>query len=193
MNKLVVCGVASLALAAAAAGCGGGGSSTPSATTGTGSAAAPAAPTAPAVQPATIGTMNSSLGTYLVDGQGKALYLFAADKSGSSTCNGACASVWPPTTTSGKPNAGPGVDAAKLGTTMRSDGKLEVTYDGHPLYYYVSDTMPGQTTGQGLNQFGALWYVVSPSGNAIVGTTGAGMAPSPQTTPPSSGGSSGGY
>jgi predicted lipoprotein with Yx(FWY)xxD motif len=84
-----------------------------------------------------------------------------------STCNGACASLWPPDTISGTPKAGPGVDAAKLGTTKRSDGTLEVTYNGHPLYRYAPDTKAGQDTGQGLNQFGAKWYVLAASGSKI--------------------------
>src|ERR671936_151259 len=82
-------------------------------------------------------------------------------------CGGGCASLWPPDTVSAKPKAGPGVDAAKLGTTKRSDGTLEATYNGHPLYFYAPDTQPGQDTGQGLNQFGAKWYVVASSGAKI--------------------------
>jgi predicted lipoprotein with Yx(FWY)xxD motif len=86
---------------------------------------------------------------------------------GASTCYGACAALWPPLTTTGKPHAGAGVSASLLGTTKRSDGKVEVTYNGHPLYYYVADTKRGQTTGQGLNQFGAPWWVLTPTGKEI--------------------------
>jgi predicted lipoprotein with Yx(FWY)xxD motif len=84
-----------------------------------------------------------------------------------STCYGACAALWPPLTTTGKPVAGHGVRASLLGTTKRKDGKLEVTYNHHPLYYFVSDQKPGQTTGQGVNQFGAPWWVISAAGKEI--------------------------
>lgn len=110
---------------------------------------------------------TSKLGKILVDSKGRTLYLFAADKGSSSTCSGACASSWPPLTTTQKPVAGTGVMASALGTTKRSDGTTEVTYGGHPLYYYAGDTSPGQTTGQALSQFGARWYVVAAGGTAI--------------------------
>jgi predicted lipoprotein with Yx(FWY)xxD motif len=111
--------------------------------------------------------VNPKLGKILVDAKGRTLYLFVADKGPSSTCNGACASAWPPLTTSGNATAGPGVSASKLGTTMRSDGTTEVTYNGHPLYYYVADTAPGQTTGQAISQFGAEWDALSPAGRKV--------------------------
>ena len=110
---------------------------------------------------------KSPLGRILVDSKGITLYDFPPDKGGMSTCYGACAALWPPLITHGKPIAGPGVRASLLGTTKRSDGKLEVTYGGHPLYYFVSDQKPGQTTGQGVNQFGAPWWVISPAGKEI--------------------------
>jgi predicted lipoprotein with Yx(FWY)xxD motif len=116
---------------------------------------------------ATVSLKKLNVGTALVDGRGRTLYLFEADKGDKSTCNGACASLWPPDTTAAKPKAGLGVDAAKLGTTKRADGKLEVTYNGHPLYRYAADTKAGDATGQGLNQFGAKWYVVAASGAKI--------------------------
>lgn len=109
---------------------------------------------------------DPKLGKILVDANGRALYLFEKDTGGKSSCSGSCASVWPPLTASGKPAPGGGVSASALGTTSNG-GKTQVTYDGHPLYYYVSDSGPGQTSGQGLNQFGALWYVLSPQGQAI--------------------------
>jgi predicted lipoprotein with Yx(FWY)xxD motif len=110
---------------------------------------------------------KSPLGRILVDSKGITLYDFVQDKGGKSSCYGACAALWPPLITKGKPNAGAGVRPSLLGTTKRSDGKLEVTYDGHPLYYWVGDHKPGQTTGQGLNQFGAPWWVISPAGKEI--------------------------
>jgi predicted lipoprotein with Yx(FWY)xxD motif len=97
------------------------------------------------------------------------LYLFEKDTGMKSTCNGACATFWPPVTTEGAAKVGSGLDAGKLGTTARTDGETEVTYNGHPLYYYAGDKQPGDTTGQGLNAFGALWYVVSPAGREVVG------------------------
>jgi predicted lipoprotein with Yx(FWY)xxD motif len=110
---------------------------------------------------------NSPLGRILVDNKGITLYDFPPDKGTTSVCYGACAALWPPLLTTGKPIAGPGVRASLLGTTKRKDGKLEVTYNGHPLYYFVTDRKPGQTTGQGLNQFGGPWWVLSPAGKEI--------------------------
>ena len=110
---------------------------------------------------------NSPLGHILVDSKGITLYDFVKDKRTTSACYGACAALWPPLTTTGKPHAGTGVRASLLGTTKRTDGKLEVTYNGHPLYYFVTDRKPGQTTGQGVNQFGAPWWVLSPAGKEI--------------------------
>jgi predicted lipoprotein with Yx(FWY)xxD motif len=110
---------------------------------------------------------KSPLGRILVDSKGITLYDFVQDKGTKSTCYGACAALWPPLITKGKPIAGPGVRASLLGTTKRKDGKLEVTYNGHPLYYFVTDRKPGQTTGQGINQFGAPWWVLSPAGKEI--------------------------
>ncbi len=118
---------------------------------------------------AAVGVARSRLGRILVDGRGRTLYLFEKDKSMASTCYGACAGIWPPLTTAGKPHAVQGALAARLGTTRRSDGKLEVTYNGHPLYRYVGDTQPGDTKGQGLNQFGGGWDVLSPKGTKIEG------------------------
>jgi predicted lipoprotein with Yx(FWY)xxD motif len=115
----------------------------------------------------TVAVRDSKLGKILVDGQGRTLYLFEADKGTNSTCYRACASAWPPLTTTGKPQAGSGTSPALLGTTARTDHTTEVTYNGHPLYYFISDTKPGDTTGQGLNSFGAKWYVLNPKGNKI--------------------------
>jgi predicted lipoprotein with Yx(FWY)xxD motif len=116
---------------------------------------------------ATVSVANTGLGKILVDSQGRTLYLFVQDTGTKSTCSGGCATAWPPLRASGKPTAGSGVKASLLGTTPRSDGKPQVTYDGHPLYGYQSDSKPGDTNGQGVNGFGAPWYVVAPTGNAI--------------------------
>ena len=116
---------------------------------------------------ATVAVARSRLGSILVDSKGITLYDFPKDRGTTSSCYGACAALWPPLTTKGKPVAGRGVRASLLGTTKRKDGKLEVTYNGHPLYYFVSDRKPGQTTGQGVNQFGGPWWVLSPAGKEI--------------------------
>jgi len=116
---------------------------------------------------ATVDVRHSALGTMLVDAKGRTLYLFEADKTSASTCYEDCAGAWPPFTTDAAPKAGPNVTASELGTTKRTDGTTEVTYNGHPLYYFAGDTKPGATSGQGLEKFGAEWYVVAPSGNKI--------------------------
>ena len=116
---------------------------------------------------ATVKLAKSKIGSILVDSRGITLYDFPPDKMATSTCYGACAALWPPLLTKGKPHAGPGVKAALLGTTKRKDGKVEVTYNGHPLYYFVSDRKAGQTTGEGVNQFGAPWWVLSAAGKEI--------------------------
>jgi len=110
---------------------------------------------------------KTRLGRILVDSKGITLYDFPPDKGKISVCYGACAALWPPLTTHAKPVAGHGVRASLLGTTKRKDGKLQVTYGGHPLYYFVADRKPGQTKGQGVNQFGGPWWVISPAGKEI--------------------------
>jgi predicted lipoprotein with Yx(FWY)xxD motif len=140
----------------AVAACGG------STSTGSSSASAPAAATA------TVSVaMNAKFGQILVDGNGRTLYLFEADKGSSSSCYGDCATYWPPLLTGGAPVAGTGVNAPMLGTTKRTDGTTEVTYGGHPLYYVVTDHNPGDATGQAVNNFGAAWYVVGTDGKKI--------------------------
>ena len=110
---------------------------------------------------------NAKFGSFLVDEKGMTVYLFVADTTKESTCYTSCAAVWPPVLTDGAPQAGTGVQASLLGTTTRTDGKVEVTYAGHPLYYFIKDKAPGDVTGQAINGFGALWWVLSPSGAAI--------------------------
>ena len=122
----------------------------------------------PAATGATIAAAaDAKLGRILVDGKGMTVYLFAADKGTKSTCYSSCVQYWPPVLTKGAPQAGSGAQASLLGTTTRTDGKVEVTYGGHPLYYFVQDKQPGQTTGQGVDGFGGLWWVVSPAGAAV--------------------------
>jgi len=114
-----------------------------------------------------VGTKTGSLGTFLVDGKGRALYLWEADHGSTSTCTGACAQAWPPLTITGPPKASGAVRGSLLGTTKRADGSREVTYAGHPLYLFAGDSRAGQTTGQGSTGFGAPWWVVTPAGKAL--------------------------
>ena len=153
-----------LLAAVVVAGCGGGSSGGGGAY---GSRAATPAPTGDSGSAAMVKTADGPLGTFLVDAKGRSLYLWAADKGSASTCSGGCAQAWPPLTTTGTPQAGAGAKSSLLGTTKRADGTLEVTYAGHPLYYFAGDTTPGQTTGQGSEGFGAYWWVVAPDGKAI--------------------------
>jgi predicted lipoprotein with Yx(FWY)xxD motif len=108
----------------------------------------------------------SNLGRVLVDAHGKTLYIWAHDKTSKSTCNGACAGYWPPLITQGKPKAIAGANSKLLGTSRRSDGRMQVTYAGHPLYSFALDTKAGQTNGEGLTDFGGRWDPVSAAGKA---------------------------
>ncbi len=114
-----------------------------------------------------VSTAHTKLGAILVGPNGHTLYLFEGDHGSTSHCSGACAGGWPPLTTSGSPRAAGGAKASKLGTTTRAGGVKQVTYDGHPLYYFVEDTKAGQTSGEGVTAFGAAWYVLSSSGAKI--------------------------
>jgi predicted lipoprotein with Yx(FWY)xxD motif len=161
-----VAAVAVLMLVAAA--CGGGGYSSGSNNGGGAYGAAQATTAGGAAMGAAVDLRGSTLGQTLVDGQGRTLYLFKADTADRSNCHGACASAWPPYLSSGAPQAGTGVTGGQLGT-IPGDGGAQVTYHGHPLYYYAGDSQPGDATGQGLDQFGAKWYVVAPDGVGITG------------------------
>ncbi len=123
--------------------------------------------------PATIATSSTSLGTILVVG-GRTAYLFQRDTGPHSTCTGACLAQWPAVTTASTPTASGGATASMLGTTKRGDGTLQVTYAGHPLYFFSGDSSTGQTNGQGLSAYGAKWYVVAPSGTAITSAASSG-------------------
>jgi predicted lipoprotein with Yx(FWY)xxD motif len=116
---------------------------------------------------ARVSAAQSGLGQILVDGRGHTLYLFLKDRAGKSACNALCARYWPPLITSGKPVAGSGAKASLLGTVRRADGRLQVTYNRHPLYTFVQDTRKGQTNGEGLDEFGAEWYAVSRAGAKV--------------------------
>jgi predicted lipoprotein with Yx(FWY)xxD motif len=114
------------------------------------------------------------VGTVLTNGDGMTLYLFEADTGTTSTCTGACAQSWPPETTSGNATGTMGATSSMLGTTTRDDGSTQVTYNGHPLYTYAGDTSSGTASGQGINAFGGLWYVVNTAGDAVKGGGGGG-------------------
>ena len=116
---------------------------------------------------AVVSTAKASLGRILVNSNGRTLYLFGKDRNGKSACSGQCATFWPPLITTAKPRVTAGARAALIGTTKRSDGRLQVTYNHHPLYTFAKDKKPGQTSGEGLNAFGAEWYAVSTAGSKI--------------------------
>jgi predicted lipoprotein with Yx(FWY)xxD motif len=182
-------GAAVIPLAAlVVAGCG----SSASSSTSSSSASTPPPKTTSGAS-ATVGVASTGLGKTLVDAQGRTLYLFKKDSGTTSACTGACASAWPPVRANGKPTAGSGANASLLGTTARSDGSPQVTYNGHPVYLFVMDKKPGDTNGQGVTAFGASWFALSPAGNQASGS------PSKSTggTSTSSGGTSssggGGY
>jgi predicted lipoprotein with Yx(FWY)xxD motif len=157
------------------AGCGSS-SKTPSATAG--ASATPTASTQSSTAAATttrasgasvaVAVKHSKLGVILAAGPKKmTVYMFEGDKGSTSSCSGACASVWPPVTTSGSPTAAAGASSANLGTITRPDGTTQVTYKGHPLYHYASDKDSGDAYGQGVKGFGSDWYVIAPSGSKI--------------------------
>jgi predicted lipoprotein with Yx(FWY)xxD motif len=136
-------------------------------------------PTTASDQAATLGvSSNSDLGDVLVDSNGRTLYLFEKDSGTTSACTAGCASVWPPLQADGNPMVGSGATAAQIGTTKRSDGAPQITYNGHPLYTFTGDQSPGDVNGQGLTNFGGLWYAVSPAGDAVTdaSTSNAGFS-----------------
>ena len=121
----------------------------------------------PASRSATVATAHSGLGRILVDGRGRSLYLFEKDRHGRSACSGVCAAYWPPLLTNGKATAINGAKRTLLGSIRRGGGSRQVTYAGHPLYFFSGDSKRGQTNGEGLHDFGAGWYVLTPSGKKI--------------------------
>lgn len=126
-----------------------------------------------------ITTRSGADGTFLTDGSGHSVYLWVKDPAGKSVCSGSCIGAWPPVSASGPVTASGSAKAADLGSITRSDGTKQVTYNGHPLYYFAGDSGPGQTNGQGNNGFGAKWWLVAPSGAQITGAgSGSGATPS---------------
>jgi predicted lipoprotein with Yx(FWY)xxD motif len=166
-----------VALLAAAACSSSASSSSSSAATSSGT---PASAPGSSASGTVITTANSSAGAFLTNGSGRAIYLLTADSKDKSTCSGTCASLWPPVTTTGAPTAAGGANAGDLGTITRSDGTKQVTYDGHPLYNFSSDTGAGTDKGQGISAFGGKWWLVAPSGASITAAvTLSGGSPSP--------------
>jgi predicted lipoprotein with Yx(FWY)xxD motif len=131
----------------------------------------PAATSAARATGATVSTAKTGLGRILVNSSGRTLYLFEKDRNGKSACSGQCAGFWPPLITKGKPRGAEGVRASLLGTTKRADGRLQVTYNHHPVYRFTQDLKRGQTRGEGMNAFGAEWYAVSPTGAKVEKST----------------------
>jgi predicted lipoprotein with Yx(FWY)xxD motif len=121
-----------------------------------------------------VSTAKTSLGTILVNSSGRTLYLFGKDKNGKSACTGQCAAFWPPLIAKGKPRVAGGAKASLLGTVKRADGRLQVTYNHHPLYMFAKDTKKGQTNGEEVTAFGAEWYAVSPAGAKVEKPTSGG-------------------
>jgi predicted lipoprotein with Yx(FWY)xxD motif len=120
---------------------------------------------------ATLSLRKTKLGPILVNSRGHTLYLFAKDRNGKSACGGSCARFWPPLLSQGRPTVGPGVKGSLIGTTRRSNGSRQVTYNRHPLYTFTLDKRAGQTNGEGNTAFGAKWYAVSARGTAVVRAT----------------------
>ncbi|HEX3540217.1 MAG TPA: hypothetical protein VHT75_07190 [Acidimicrobiales bacterium] len=164
-KRLTLLTAAIPAIALAAVACSGGGG---------GAKAISAAPTTPSGQPATVGVTSTALGQILVNSNGRTLYLFQGDSGTTSNCSGACASAWPPLRVGGAASVGSGANASLLGSTPRSDGAAQVTYNGHPVYLFIKDQKAGDTNGQGANAFGALWYALTPAGSAVTSVPSSG-------------------
>jgi predicted lipoprotein with Yx(FWY)xxD motif len=166
LRRPLVALAALVAVGALAAGCGGNGSGSGGGGI-YGGGGGPASTGGGPPGAATVTAASTKLGMVLVDGSGRTLYLFEKDQPDQSACSGACAAAWPVDHSGGTPKAGSGVKASLLGTIKRSDNTTQVTYNHHPLYYYSGDSQAGQQNGQGLNAFGATWFVVAPAGSKV--------------------------
>jgi len=184
-TKLFVGVGGAVAAAATVAACSSAASSTAAAPaaspTGSPAAASPAG--ASSSGGTVITTAKSSAGTFLTNGSGRAVYLWVKDTGDMSNCNGACAGAWPPVTTTGTATATGGAKASDIGTITRSDGTKQVTYDGHPLYYFSGDSGPGTATGQGSDGFGAKWWLVAPTGSDVTAAVASFTAGSSAAAP----------
>jgi predicted lipoprotein with Yx(FWY)xxD motif len=171
-RSLGVAGAAASAIALLA-GCGSSSSSTTGSTSAATAAGTPTQSTAAAATTAaapgvTVQAKKGKLGPILAAGPKRlTVYLFEADKGPASACSGACAKAWPPVTTGGAPVAAAGAVSADLGTIARADGTKQVTYKGHPLYFFAKDGDAGDAYGEGANAFGAGWYVLRPNGSKV--------------------------
>jgi predicted lipoprotein with Yx(FWY)xxD motif len=170
-RSLGVAGAAASAIALLA-GCGSSSSSTTGSTSAATAASTPTQSTAAAATAAAPGVAvqvkKGKLGPILAVGPNRlTVYLFEADKGTASACTGACAKAWPPVTTAGAPVAAAGAVSADLGTVARADGTKQVTYKGHPLYFFAKDGDAGDAYGEGVKAFGADWYVMRPNGNKV--------------------------
>src|SRR3954451_12947101 len=150
---------------------------------GCGGSASHAPPTTKDGRPASVGVATTGLGDVLVNRQGRTLYLFERDSGTISTCTGACAVNWPPLRVRGMPLVGGGARSSDVGRAARADGVSQLTYNGHPLYTFVSDKKPGDTNGEGINAFGGSWFAISPAGTKVA----------PHSQPQGGGGYGGGY
>jgi predicted lipoprotein with Yx(FWY)xxD motif len=172
MKNLISAAVIAAGIALAASACSSsmssnGSTQAPVASSATAQPSSPAAASSGMATTIDLQSVSGIDGKFLADGQGRALYLFEADKGSTSTCTGACASTWPPVTASAMPMAGGGISQSLLGTTKRADGTEQLTYNGHPLYYFSADTGSGMAKGQGVKAFGSDWYVVNGKGSKI--------------------------
>jgi predicted lipoprotein with Yx(FWY)xxD motif len=154
-----------VAAALAIAGCGGSSSAQSDSKTTNQLASSSGAQSASAASHAELTAQSSHYGHTIFDANHRVLYLFAADHTSKSTCYGKCAKAWPPLLTNGTPKVGAGLDSSLLGTTTRRDGSTQVTYAGHPLYYFEGDK-PGKIMCQNVKMHGGFWYVVKPNGMA---------------------------
>lgn len=169
---------AAIVMLAACGSSGGGGTNTSAPAGGSGSSSS--APAAAGSSSVVVKVKKTGAGMVLTNASGFTLYTFQADKGSTSTCYGACAQFWPPVL--GTAHLAPGQNInGQFGTTTRKDGKTQVTFDGHPLYTYAGDTQPGQTSGNGINQSGGIW-------NVITTAAGAGAVSAPSSSPSSGGG-----
>jgi predicted lipoprotein with Yx(FWY)xxD motif len=169
--RFALLALAALALGIAAAGCGGSNSSSATPASGTNASSGSSGlygsgggSSSSSSSTVTVKAVSSPLGTILVDQDGKTLYLFEADSMNKSNCSGGCLALWPAVMADGKATAGSGVSAGMIGTAT---GSSQVTYAGHPLYWFSGDTAAGDTNGEGLTDFGGAWYAVSPAGKAV--------------------------
>jgi predicted lipoprotein with Yx(FWY)xxD motif len=155
------------ALVAAACGAGGGGYSATAGTSGSGNGTQ---------SNVVIKQRGGADGTHLADARGRSVYAFTTDTARTSSCSGACLAEWQPVSTTGAVHAGPGARQSFL-STIAANGRTQVEYGGHPLYYFVGDTAAGQANGQGLDDFGGQWWLLSPSGAELTGNGGGTSSP----------------